>query len=333
MASPSSRRRILRAAVGYGALLAAPHVARAAIRTLRITHNNPQGSHYDLAAKAFAGAVNSHPALSEAFHLDVKTGGNAGDELSLLKDCADGSLDFVFVAGAIASNSVKAIGLINAPFLFRDPQRARDVLDGPLGAEIAGMAKPSSLYVMAWGENGLRHITSNRPIRSAVDLKNLRIRILQSELMVQAFRSLGCAAAPLPFPQVREALRTGQFEAQENPVAVIEAFKVYEVQKYLCLTGHTYDPGVILGAAELIDDLKPVQRDAMFACAVIGGNTQRTASFDQQAACIERLAGNGMTVIRDVDIASLRTAALPFLQTLVAGEYGPLMQRLIEAGA
>ncbi len=332
MVSRSSRRRILRAATGYGALLAVPHIARAAIRTLRITHNNPQGSHYDLAAKEFASAVNTHPILSKAFHLDVKTGGNAGDELSLLKDCADGTLDFVFVAGAVASNSVKAIGLINAPFLFRDPQRARDVLDGPLGAEIADMAKPASMYVMAWGENGLRHITSNRPIHSAADLKELRIRMPQSELMVQAFKSFGCAAAPLPFPQVREALRTGQFEAEENPVAVIEAFKVYEVQKYLCLTAHTYDPGVILGSAELIDDLKPSQRDAMFACAVVAGNTQRTASFNQQAACIERLVGNGMTVIKDVDIASLRSAARPFLQTLATGEFGPLMQRLIEAG-
>ena len=131
---------------------------------------------------------------------------------------------------------------------------------------------------------------------------------------------------------MREALRTGQFEAQENPVAVIEAFKVYEVQKYLCLTAHSYDPGVILGSAELIDDLKPPQRDAMFACAVIGGNTQRIASFNQQAACIERLADDGMTVIKDVDIASLRSVARPFLQTLATGEYGPLMQRLIEAG-
>jgi TRAP-type transport system periplasmic protein len=332
MVSRSSRRRVLRAAIGYGALLAVPQIARAATRTLRITHNNPQGSHYDLAAKAFASAVNTHPILSKAFHLDVKTGGNAGDELSLLEDCADGTLDFVLVAGAVASNSVKAIGLINAPFLFRDPQRARDVLDGPLGAEIAGMAKPARMYVMAWGENGLRHITSNRPIHSAADLKELRIRMPQSEIMVQAFKSFGCAAAPLPFPQVREALRTGQFEAQENPVAVIEAFKVYEVQKYLCLTAHTYDPGVILGSAEMIDDLKPPQRDAMFACAVIGGNTQRTASFNQQAACIERLAGDGMTVIKDVDIASLRSVARPFLQTLATGEYGPLMQRIIEAG-
>lgn len=122
---------------------------------------------------------------------------------------------------------------MNAPYLFRDADQARRVLDGPAGSDFAASSQAKALPVLAWGENGLRHITSNRPVESPADLHGLKIRVPQSEVMLGGFRALGAQAAPLAFPLLRDAIRTGEFEAQENAISTIEAAKLNEVQKYL----------------------------------------------------------------------------------------------------
>ena len=329
-----SRRNALAGLAGLSvAGLAMPHVARAAARTLRFGHNNTEDSHYGHGGAAFAQAIAAHPALAGVISLEVHGNSEYGDELSMLKNCANGTLDGMISSASVLGNIAPEAGLLNAPFLFRDVARARAVLDGPIGVEYAEILGKKDVNVLAWAENGLRHVTSDRPIRTPADLRGLKIRVPQSEVMMGGFKALGADAAPLSFSLVREALRTGQFQAQENPIVVIEAMKFYELQKTVSLTGHIYDPAVVVASSDVLEDLTEPQRAALLTCAKVGAAMTRQVASAAQVDGIARLKAAGMVVVEDVDVAAFRGAVQPYLHGLSATFGADRMQRLIGAAA
>jgi tripartite ATP-independent transporter DctP family solute receptor len=237
------------------------------------------------------------------------------------------------VASSIIANIAPEVGAINAPYLFRDVARARAVLDGPIGAELRELSRAKGLPVLAWGENGLRQVTSNKPVRNLADMHGLKIRVPQSDIILGGFRALGADPKKLAFPLLRDALRTGEFDAQENPVAVIETSKFNDVQKYLCLTSHIYDGLGITASPDLLEDLTEPQRAALVVCAQKAASLTRQASETGAKEGIARLKSAGMVVIDDVDVAGLKAACQPFLEGL-AQTYGETrMKSLLAVGA
>src|ERR1700722_1835877 len=143
------------------------------------------------ACKAFAAAVAATPVLSKAFDVEVFTGGVLGGELEITQACIDGTLDLAVTASNVVAGIVPEIGLLDAPFLFRDARHARAALDGPIGAELTDLLRAKNVNPLAGAENGMRHVTANRPMRQPQDLRGVHIRVPQSEVMVEAFRELG----------------------------------------------------------------------------------------------------------------------------------------------
>jgi tripartite ATP-independent transporter DctP family solute receptor len=325
-------RRTLTLALATAAL-ATPHVARAAIRVIRFGHNNTDGSHYGRATAAFAQAVAADPVLAAAIRIEAHPNAELGDEVAMLKSCAAGTLDAAMISNAGMGSVIPDVGVLNAPFLFRDVEHAHATLDGPVGQEFATVIEAKNLKFLAWSENGLRHVTANKPIRHPADLAGLKIRVPQSDVMVGGFKALGANPAPLSFSLVREALRTGDFQAQENPIVVIEAAKLYELQKYVSLTGHIYDPAAFLCSTDLAEDLGPAQLEALAACARKGSAVARQVSANAQVEGLARLRANGMTIVDDVDVDAFRTATRPYMEGLAATYGADRMRRLIGAGA
>ena len=189
------------------------------------------------------------------------------------------------------------------------------------------------IAVLAWAENGLRHITSNRPIRTPADLAGLKLRVPQSEVELVSFRALGAEPGALPFGELRVALQTGRFDAQENPISVIQGNKLNEVQKYLSLTGHIYSAAFIVASADLMEDLTPPQRAALMACAKLGGIKTREVAEAAARDGVGQLVAAGMTVVDHLDIEGFMAAARPAVHTL-GEKFGPeLMRQLVAAGA
>ncbi len=332
MTSGMSRRAAVHAIAGLATIgLAAPHIARAAVRTVRCGHNQTMQSHYGRGTLAFAEAVAADPVLRSVIVIEADGNAQLGDEFHMLTACANGTIDTMLCSGSIAGNLVPDIGMLNAPFLFPDAEHARAVLDGAMGQEIAATARTKGIAVLAWGENGLRHITANQPIRTPLDLKGLKLRVPQSEIMLQGMRALGADANPLSFDLLREALRTGLFQAQENPIVTIESAKIYEVHKYLNLTGHIYDAACFVASSDLMEDLSDAQRTALVACAKQGALVTRQVASEAQRTGIARLQSAGMTVVTDVDAQAFRKAALPYLEGLTAKFDADRVKRLIAA--
>jgi TRAP-type C4-dicarboxylate transport system substrate-binding protein len=256
-----------------------------------------------------------------------------GDDQHLLKDLVDGTGELMITGCTVIGDLVPTLGVMDAPYLFRDVPTARAVLDGPLGREFSALAEPKNISVLAWAENGLRHITSNRPIRGPADLKDFKLRVPPTAVMQGGMEALGADAKPYSFALLAEALRTGQFDGQENAIITIESAKLNLVQSHLNLTGHIYDPGVILASGDLMADLTAVQQEAMRVCAAKGSTKMREVAAAAQDQGITRLAAAGMTVVSNVDLTQFRAAARPFLETLRTGPDQQLIQRLIQAAA
>lgn len=313
-----SRRRFVHCtaalALGTPCITAKSASAGGFRRVIRIGAVNPSASAPGQACRAFAEAVADMPVLNDALQIEVHPDGELGSEVEMVKACASGALDLVFAASNVVASQVPELGLLDAPFLFRDTDHARATLDGPIGQEFVIPLRDKGLHLLAWGENGVRHVTAGKPVRAPSDLKGLRIRVPQSEVMVEGFRTLGAAPETLPFPQVFEALRTGRFEAQENPVATIAAAHFERVQSCLSMTAHAYSAAFFVASSDLLEDLDDAQRAALSACARIGAQASRDAASQGERRGVEHLRAAGMTIIEDVDRAALAAAAAPALE-------------------
>lgn len=328
------RRGVLAGIAGFSAaVLAAPHVARAAVKVARFGHNNADNSHFGRGGYALAEAVAADPVLSGVLKIEIYGNAQLGDDVSMLKSCVNGTLDGMLIGSSIMANVVPEIGAINAPYLFRDVAQTRAVLDGPIGVDLMALSRAKGLPVLAWGENGLRHVTSNKPVRTLAEMHGLKIRVPQSEMILGGFRALGADPKPLAFGLVRDALRTGEFDAQENPITTIETAKLNEVQKYLCLTGHIYDGIGVIASADMLEDLTEPQRAALTVCGQKAAAMTRQVSEAAAKDGVARLKAAGMVVIDDVDVAGLKLACQPFLEGL-SKTYGEArMKNLLTAGA
>jgi TRAP-type transport system periplasmic protein len=213
-------------------------------------------------------------------------------------------------------NFVPEVGVFGIPFLIRDAQHAYSVLDGPLGQKLLKRFEAQNIIALAWGENGMRHLTNSvRPIRNPTDLKGIKLRVPQSEVMVQGFDALGADTHPLAFPEVYGALQTGRFDGQENPIATIIASKFYQVQKYLTLSGHIYDPAAFLMSKDLYDELSPDDRQAFTEAARLGGLASREFAAGAEANSISLLQQEGMQIISSIDKAKFADAVAPAMPT------------------
>lgn len=235
-----------------------------------------------------------------------------GGEVEMMKGVQLGTVDMAFITGAPMPNFVPEVGVFGIPFLIRDAQHAYSVLDGPLGQQLLKNFEAQDIIALAWGENGMRHITNSKhSIRNPEDLQGLKLRVPQSDVMVRGFDALGADTHPLAFPDVYGALQTGRFDAQENPIATIIASKFYQVQKYLTLSGHIYDPAAFLISKDLDGDLSPADRQAFVEAARLGGLASRKFAAEAEANGIALLQQAGMQVVTKIDKAKFAEGVAP----------------------
>jgi TRAP-type transport system periplasmic protein len=251
------------------------------------------------------------------YRIDQYPNSALGGEVEMLKAVKLGTVDLAFITGAPLPNIMPGIGVFNIPFLFRDLAHAHAVLDGPIGQSYLENFREEGLIALAWGENGMRHITNSKhEIRSPEDLKGLKLRVPQSDVMLAGFKALGSDVRPLAFPQLYGALQSGQFDGQENPIATIQSSKFNQVQKYLSLTGHVYDPAILFMSTDDFDELSADDKRSFIEAAKLAGDASRQFAAAAEAKGVSELAQTGMQVIKDIDrskfAAQMASANLDF---------------------
>jgi tripartite ATP-independent transporter DctP family solute receptor len=311
-------RRALTGAVAAG--LALPAVRRAhAAQRLRLGIGHPITGGYGAAARAFAAAVRD--GTDGRYVVEIFADGALGSEEAMLGAVRAGTLDLTIVASGLLGTWIPEVGLFDLPFLFRSADHARSVLDGPVGTDYAKRCRDAGIPVIGWAENGTRHLTANRPIRNATELRGLKLRIMPAPLLLQSFRSMGADAASLSMTQLYEALRLGQFEAEENPVPIIIASQVYEVQTHLSMTAHTYSAACVAISQDLLEDIGPAETEAFMRGARDAVTASREFVIASERSGMDFLPRHGMAVVTDIDRESFLKAAGP-AYALAASQFG-----------
>ncbi len=302
-----TRRHMLALTGAAATALAMPNIARASARRLRLAHNNTTTSGIHAGAEAFAKAVEQLSGGSLA--IDIFPSAQLGNESQTTKAIVDGTLDALVTNIGPAADYLKDISLIELPYLFKDAASARAAFDGALGAYATESLKPKGIFVAGWGENGMRHITANKAIRTPADVKDLKIRVQISVPTLETFLAMGAKAEVLPFNQLVEALRTGRFEAQENPAGIAVSSNLNKVQSHMSLTGHIYAPLVFALSNDVYEEMSATDKALIVKAGAAGVKAQRDFADNAEKAGIAALKSAGMTIVEDIDRAAFKDAA------------------------
>jgi TRAP-type transport system periplasmic protein len=166
-----------------------------------------------------------------------------GGDTDMLSQLRTGAIQLFNLSGLILSTFVPLASINGVGFAFKDYDQVWTAMDGPLGGLIRSTIGKSGLYAFAamW-DNGYRQVTaSTHPIRTADDLKGFKIRVPVSPLWTSMFKAFGAAPASININEAYSAMQTKIVEGQENPLALIDLYKFYEVQKFVSLTNHMWD--------------------------------------------------------------------------------------------
>ncbi len=289
----------------------------AAQTTIRISHATPATSHYGVGTQTFCAELEKRTAGRYKCQIQP----NVNDERASIEAVQLGTLDATNTSTGPVSNFVPEVGIVDIPFLFRDYDHARRVLDGPIGQELLGKFTAKGLIGLAWTENGFRHLTnSRRAVVKPEDVRGLKVRTMQNPVHIQAFQSIGVQPTPMAFSELFTALQQGVVDGQENPIPVILSAKFSQVQKHLSLTGHVYSPAVLILSPKLWNALSDADKAAFREAAKIGAAAQRKKVNDDEASGIDQLRKEGVEVSK-IDGAAFRNAMSPVFADF-AKKYG-----------
>jgi tripartite ATP-independent transporter DctP family solute receptor len=274
---------------------------------LQLGHPTASTSHYGVAATTLADELAKRS--NGKFKVVVIPN---GAEREMIESAQNGTLDLVVTSTGPVGNFVPEVAIVDIPFLFRNYAHAHAVLDGPIGQDMLKLFPAKGIEALAWGENGFRHITnSKRPINTPDDAKGLKVRTMENQVHMTAFRQLGILPTPMAFTEVFNALQQGMIDGQENPIPVITSSQFAKVQKYLTLTGHVYSPALILMSKSTYDRLAPDEQKMFHEAAAVAVKAMREEVAAVEANGVEELRAAGMQVITDVDRAKFQEALEP----------------------
>lgn len=218
--------------------------------TGRQFHNQPEASH----THGFLVALWDEVRAATGGALDVtvyaQNGGVAGSDPAVLDMLVAGELEFMTLMGGILGKRVPAAEIQGLPFAFASHAQVHAAMRGPLGAHIRAEMAAHGIHGFRDGvlENGFRHIVSvDRPIRTAADLAGYRMRIPDGRMFDDAFRALGATPVVVNIRELYAALAERKVDGQENPLAVVEVNRLYEVCRYVSLTAHMWSGFNLIG--------------------------------------------------------------------------------------
>jgi len=224
-------------------------------------------------------------------------GGSAGGDLQATQALRAGTQEMVCTSSSPLVGIVKELGVFDLPFLFANEKEADAVLDGPAGKYFNQKLEAAGLVNLAYWENGFRNLTnSKRPVTKLEDFDGVKVRVMQNNIFLDTFKTLGTNAVPMAFGEVFTALETKTIDGQENPYVTIETSKLNEVQKYLSVTRHAYTPFLLLYSKKLWDQLNPQEQAVLREAAIEGQKVQRAANRSLNEKSLESLKAKGMLV-------------------------------------
>ena len=300
-------------------------------RVIKFGHLNNAGHPTSLGVRKFGEIV----AAKSGGKIKVQefAASQLGNELQQ-QSALQGGVQEMLVASTTSLNGiVKEFGLLDFPFLFANAQQADALVDGPLGKILSSKLPEKGVVVLGFFDLGFRNVTnSKRPITKGSDLDGLKLRVIPNPVFLETFKTFKANPVPMAFAELYAALESKAVDGQENPFAVIESSKLYEVQKYVSGTNHVYATNPIQISKRFWDRLSPVEQKLLQDAAVEAQNWQRTVSREVSSKALNELKAKGMVYndIAPAELDKMRAEVRPIYDKFSAS-YDPEVVKLFKA--
>jgi tripartite ATP-independent transporter DctP family solute receptor len=281
--------------LALGSVVATPALAQFSERTIRVSNGINQDHPVGNGVAKMTQCLNQKSGGKTK--LQAFWGGALGGDLQATQALRSGTQEMVITSSSPLVGILPDLGVFDLPFLFANESEADKILDGAVGDYINGKLPGVNLVNLAWWENGFRNLTnSKKPVNKWEDLSGVKVRVMQNNIFLDTFKTLGANAVPMAFGEVFTALETKAIDGQENPFVTIDTSKLYEVQKFLSVTRHAYTPFMVLYSKPLWDKLSKDEQSALQACAAEGRDEQRKVSRALSDKSLANVKSKGMVV-------------------------------------
>lgn len=289
---------------------------------LKIGGYQGDGSVHTKALRAFLDTLSpQETGFADDLCIDVTREGMTA--AALFSGVRDGGFDICYMASGYLSADVPSLDLLDVPFSITDRARAYAALDGDVGAALSrNVQEQAGLRVLAYWDNGFRHVSNHaRPIRTPADCSDLVIRTLNNESYLELLRRLGFRPIVADVKDLVAKVRTGEVDAQENPLTNLVNFGLHNYHRHVSLTSHIFGVALFVANGAWWDGLTDAQRAAVTKATRVATDVQRQASIDDDEELLGVLREEGVTVLSadEIDMAAFRAASAVCVERLRGG--------------
>jgi len=266
-----------------------------------------------------------------AITIDVFANSQLGNERDMVEGLQIGTLEMCLVSTAPLSGFTNQFLVYDMPYIFTDTKTARACVDSEIGQKMLDSLSVQGVKGLVYFENGFRNVTnSKRPINHPGDLNGLKIRTMENKIQMETFSAMGADPTPMAFGELFTALQQKTIDAQENPLAIIDTSKFYEVQKYLSMTEHFYAPAPLLMSMTFWDNLSPEYQQVILDSAIEAREYERGLLDEMNVKLLSEMTNRGM-LLNDVNKAEFRQAVQPVYDKYVGSGKDQIPAELINA--
>lgn len=254
--------------------------------------------------------------------IEVFTGGQlGGDEQAVIEQIQFGAIDMSRVNLAPMTEFAPVLNLFQMPFLFENSDHMHKVIDSELGEQMLSSVENSNFVGLALYEAGTRNFyNSVKPITKMEDMKGLKIRSTQSQLIIDMIESLGAVPTPMAFGEVYSSLQTGVIDGAENNWVSYDQNSHFEVAKHLTLDGHTAPPEILICSKMVFDKLSAEDQELIKQAAKDSVIYEREQYGKVEQVSREKVIAGGAQVVELENRSEFEEAVAPLYEKY-AGDF------------
>jgi len=290
-------KKLVVAALAAVTLVTFPQLASAA--KARLGHVFAQGNAADEASQIFARLVKER--TDGKIDITVFPNSQLGGDEALGRDLSRGAVDFSFLNIGSLTGLDPLLDIHYLPYIATDAAQVDKLFynpDGILQRTLTGTLAKHNMIALAYFELDFRAVTnSKRPVKTAEDLKGLKLRVPGSASIRSFFEAAGAQTVTMPMPNLFVALQQGTVDGQDNGASITYNSRLFEAQRYMTLTNHVYATGAITVSKRFWDGLDEAQRKIVTQSAQEAAREDIKLNRAATSTFLEKIKAGGVTVI------------------------------------
>src|ERR1700704_1152693 len=254
-----------------------------------------------------------------------------GGEKEMIEQAQVGALQIARISVGALGPVIDELNVFNMPFIFRDEQHMRKVIDGPIGAELLEKisANPNTrLIALGWMDAGTRNVYANKPVTKPADLKGMKVRMMGNPIFVETMNAMGGNGVAMGFNELYSAMQTGVVDGAENNEPTVLAQNHYQVAKVYSLTGHLIIPEMFVFSKRTWEALTPQDQALVKKLSRETQLEQRQLWDEKTARATEELKAKGVQFV-PADKEAFFKATQP-VRDKYGAKYSALLKRILD---